>query len=79
MVHARLPDDGVLEVAVYHNREGDPAHESEWSLMVRSLRREKWLGVLARFKERRVDPQTVAALEDVFRESGIRLRDADEP
>ena len=74
LVHAGLPDDGVLEVAVYHNPEADPATESNWALMVRSLRKERWLGVIPRLRERELDPRTVATLEDVFAESGILLR-----
>jgi hypothetical protein len=74
MVHAGLPDGGVLEVAVYHNPEGDPATEDDWSLMVRSLRKEKWLGILPRFKEREIEAPTLAALRDVFGDAGIELR-----
>jgi hypothetical protein len=74
MVHAGLPDDGVLEVAVYHNPEADPATESDWALMVRSLRKAKWLGVILRLTERELDPGTLATLEDVFAEPGILLR-----
>ena len=43
MVHAPLPDDGVFEVAVYHNPEGGPTSESEWALLVRCVSKEKWL------------------------------------
>lgn len=64
----------MLEVAVYHNPEADPATESNWALMVRSLRKERWLGVIPRLRERELDPRTVATLEDVFAESGILLR-----
>lgn len=74
MVHAGLPDDGVLEVAVYHNPEADPATESDWALMMRSLRKEKWLGVIPRLTERELDPRTLATFEDVFAEAGILLR-----
>ena len=79
MVHAGTPEGGVLEIAVYHNPEGDPATEDDWSLMVRSLRKEKWLGVLSRFKEREIDGRTLVTLEDVFRDAGIPLRREDEP
>ena len=74
MVHAGGREDRVLEIAIYHNPEGEPATESDWSLMVRSLRKEKWLGVLPRFKEEEVDAEAQAALDDVFREAGIHLR-----
>ena len=80
MVHAALPDDGVFEVAIYHNPEGEAATESDWALMVRAVSKEKWLGFLPRVKERELDPNDVAKLEDVFRQSGLRLRrQADEP
>ena len=79
MVHAGLPDDGVLEIAVYHNPEADPATESDWALMVRSLRKGKWLGVVPRLTERELDPRTVATLQDVFAEPGIRLREEEQP
>jgi hypothetical protein len=76
MVHAPLPDDGVFEVAVYHNPEAGPATGSQWALLVRSVSKEKWLGVVPRVKERELDPNALATLEEVFRESEIRLRRA---
>jgi hypothetical protein len=79
MAHAPLPDDGVFEVAVYHNPEAGPAAGSQWALLVRSVSKEKWLGVLPRVRERELDANALATLEEVFRESGIRLRrEADE-
>ena len=74
LVHARVGDERVLEVVVYHNPEGDPGTHDEWALLVRSLRRGKWLGLLPRFTEVEVDGQELAALEDVFREGEIPLR-----
>lgn len=79
MVHAPLPDDGVFEVAIYHNPEVGPAKGSQWALLVGSVSKEKWLGVVPRVKERELDPRALATLEKVFREAGIRLRrEADE-
>ena len=46
--------------------------------MVRLLRKEKWLGVLPRFKGREVDAQTLATLDDVFGDAGIELRREEE-
>jgi hypothetical protein len=80
MVHAPLPEEGVFEVAVYHNPEGQPATESDWALLVRAVSKVKWLGVIPRVKERELDPKDVATLEDVFRQAGIRLqRQAEQP
>lgn len=72
--HGRRPDGSVLEVSVYHNPEQDPATEDDWALLVRLLRKEKVLGVLSRFREVEVDPEAIAALEDVFRAAGVGLR-----
>jgi hypothetical protein len=66
----------VLEISVYHNPEHDPETEDRWSLLVRLLRKERWLGVLARFTETEIDQQTLAALEDVFNQRGIALQGA---
>ena len=74
MVHAPLPDDGVFEVAVYHNPEAGAGTESDWALLVRAVSKEKWLGFLPRVRERELDPKVVERLEDVFRQSGIRLQ-----
>ena len=80
MLHAPLPDDGVFEVAVYHNPEGDPATEADWALLVRAVTKEKWLGVVPRVKDRELDPTAVATLEQVFRDAGIRIRrEVDDP
>lgn len=76
--HGRRQDGSVLEVSVYHNPEEDPAAEDDWALLVRLLRKEKLLGVLSRFAEVEVDPDAVAALQDVFREAGVELRRARE-
>ena len=45
--HAKRPDGSVLEVSVYHNPDEDPAAEDDWALMVRSLRKERKLGISA--------------------------------
>ena len=74
--HGRRPDGSVLEVSVYHNPEEDPAAEDDWALMVRLLRKERFLGVLSHFGEVEVDPEAIAALEDVFRSAGVELRRA---
>jgi hypothetical protein len=80
MVHAPLPEDGVFEVAVYHNPEGAAATASDWALLVRAVSKEKWLGVIPRVRERELDPNDTATLEDVFRQAGIRLqRQAEQP
>ena len=80
MVHAPLPEDGVFEVAVYHNPEGGAGTDSDWALLVRAVSKEKWLGVIPRVQERELDPNDVAKLEDVFRQAAIRLqRQPEEP
>ena len=50
MVHAPLPNDGVFEVAVYHNPERDSATVSDWALLVRSVSKYKWLGFVPRVR-----------------------------
>ena len=42
--------------------------------MLRSLRKERLLGFVPRFRETTVDDTSVAMLEDVFRQAGIALR-----
>ena len=74
--HGRRPDGSVLEVSVYHNPEEDPAAEDDWALMVRLLRKERFLGVLSHFGEVEVDPEAIAALEEVFRSAGVEPRRA---
>jgi hypothetical protein len=72
--HAKRPDGSVLEISIYHdNPDEDPAGEDDWALMVRSLRKERKLGI-SRFREAEIDADAVAALEDIFRETGIVLR-----
>jgi hypothetical protein len=71
--HARRPDGAVLEISIYHNPEDDPRTEDRWALMVRLLRKERRLGILTRFAEVEIDPQTLTALEEVFRRRGISL------
>jgi hypothetical protein len=72
--HARRSDGSVLEVSVYHNPEEDPGAEDEWALMLRTLRSQRLLGFVPRFRETEVDDEAIAALEDVFRRAGIQLR-----
>jgi hypothetical protein len=74
--HARKPDGAVLEISVYHNPEDDPQTEHRWALMLRLLRKERRLGFLARFTDVEIDPETLATLEDVFRQPGISLQRA---
>ena len=69
--HARRPDDTVLEISIYHDP--DEVGEDEWALMVRSLRKERKLGI-TRFRETEIDADAAAVVEDVFREAGIALR-----
>jgi hypothetical protein len=71
--HAKRPDGSILEISIYHNRDEDPAAEDAWALMVRSLRKERRLGV-ARSREAEVDADALTALEELFREIGIVLR-----
>jgi len=73
--HAKRPDGFVLEISIYHNPDEDPAAEDDWALMVRSLRKERKLGI-SRFRETELDADAVAALEDVFREAGIALTES---
>jgi hypothetical protein len=80
MVHAPLPEDGVFEIAVYHNPEGEAGGQSDWALLVRAVSKKKWLGVIPRVEERELDPKDVATLEDVFRQAEIDLqRQAEQP
>lgn len=71
--HAKRPDGSVLEISIYHNPEENPATEDDWTLMLRSLRKERKLGIM-RFRETDVDVDAISILEDVFRQAGIELR-----
>ena len=71
--HGKRSDESVLEISIYHNPEGDPATENDWALMLRSLHKERKLGI-TRFREIEVDADAVSMLEDVFRGAGIALR-----
>ena len=73
-VHGKGPDESVLEISIYHNPEEDPAAENDWMLMVRSLRKGRLLGIVPRLQEVEVDAAAVSALEGVFRQAGIDLR-----
>ena len=70
--HAKRPDGSVLEISIYHNPDEDPAAEDDWALMVRALRTRRKLGI-SHLRETEVDADAVAALEDLFRETGIVL------
>lgn len=71
--HARRRDESVLEISIYHNPEENTATEDDWTLMLRSLRKERKLGIM-RFRETEVDADAISMLEDVFRQAGIELR-----
>lgn len=71
--HARRRDESVLEISIYHNPEENTATEDDWTLMLRSLRKERKLGMM-RFRETEVDADAISMLEDVFRQAGIELR-----
>jgi hypothetical protein len=69
--HAAGAEGRVLEVSIYHDP--DEVATGEWALMVRSLQKERKLG-LTRFREVPADPGEVRALEQTFREAGVELR-----
>lgn len=71
--HAKRPDGSVLEISIYHNPDEDPAGENDWALMVRSLRKERRLGI-SRFRETELDADAVTDFESVFGDAGIALR-----
>jgi hypothetical protein len=75
--HGRGPDGSVLEISIYHNPDEDPDAEDEWTLMVRSLRKERTLLVVPRFRESEVAPDATSTLEDIFGRAGITLRQTD--
>ncbi len=76
--HAKRPDGSILEVSIYHNPDENPATEDAWALMLRSLQKERKLGI-ARFREIEIDADAVSALEDVFRKAGIALSGTQSP
>jgi hypothetical protein len=71
--HAKRPDGSVLEISVYHNPDEEPAAEDDWALMLRSLQKERKLGI-ARLRETEIDADAVSTLEGVFLQAGIALR-----
>ena len=71
--HAARPDGAVLEISVYHNPDEAPGGENDWALMVRSLAKERFLGLVPRFREQEVDSDAVGALDEVFSRAGIEL------
>ena len=72
--HGKRPDESVLEVSIYHNPDDDPDTENDWAIMLRSLHKERVLGIVPRFRESGVDDDAIATLEDLFRQSGIQLK-----
>jgi hypothetical protein len=70
--HAKRPDGSILEISIYHNPDEDPATEDDWALMLRSLQKERKLGI-TRFRETEIGDDAVSTLEDVFRQAGIAL------
>ena len=70
--HAKRPEGSILEISIYHNPEEDPATEDAWVLMLRSLHKERKLG-MARFREIEIDADAVSTLDDVFRQAEIAL------
>ena len=71
--HAKRPDETVLEISIYHNPDEKPDAENDWTLMVRSLRKERFLGIIPRFQETEVDSEAIATLDEVFNQAGIAL------
>jgi hypothetical protein len=71
--HAKRFDETVLEISIYHNPDDAPGAEGDWALMVRSLRKERLLGVIPRFQETEVDSEALATLDDVFEDARIVL------
>jgi hypothetical protein len=71
--HAKRPDETVLEISIYHNPDEAPAAEDDWALMVRSLRKERLLGIIPSFQETEVDSEVIATLDDVFEDARIVL------
>jgi hypothetical protein len=67
------PDETVLEISIYHNPGEAPGAEDDWALMVRSLRKERLLGIIPRFQETQVDSEAIATIDDVFEEARIVL------
>jgi hypothetical protein len=70
--HAKRLDGSILEISIYHNPDEDSAAEDAWALMLRSLHKERKLGI-PRLRETEIDPDAVATLEDVFLQAGIAL------
>jgi hypothetical protein len=71
--HAKRSDGSVLEISIYHNPDEDPAAEDSWALMLRSLAKERFLGILQRFRETEIDEAGILTLEDLFGQAGIEL------
>jgi hypothetical protein len=66
-------DETVLEISIYHNPDEVPGTENDWTLMVRSLSKERILGIVPRFRETEVDSDAIATLDNVFDQTGIVL------
>ncbi|HEX2433320.1 MAG TPA: hypothetical protein VHI55_05145 [Gaiellaceae bacterium] len=61
----------MLEI-IYHPDEV-PGAENDWALMVRSLSKERILGIVPSFREIEVDSDAIATLDNVFDQAGIVL------
>jgi hypothetical protein len=72
--HGRRDDGTVLEISIHHNPDEDPGAADDWALMLRTLRKERLLGLVPRFRETEVDAHAIATLEEIFREAGVALR-----
>jgi hypothetical protein len=70
--HAKRLDGSILEISIYHNPDQDPAAEDAWALMLRSLHKERKLGI-PRLRETEIDGDAVSTLQDVFLQAGIAL------
>jgi hypothetical protein len=73
-VHAARPDGSVFEVSIYHNPDEDPTRPDDWALMLRSLRKERALGLFSRFREVPVKAAETAALSELFEQISAPLR-----
>ena|SRR5690242_6460923 len=72
MARAWRSDGPMLEIAIYHDLEEES--DETWQLMVRSLEKGRWLGVVPRLRETEIDAQAIADLDGVFRQAGTPLQ-----
>jgi hypothetical protein len=73
-VHVARDGGAMFEISIYHNPDDDHAREDDWALMLRSLRKERALGMFNRFREVPVDDGQASALEAVFEKIDAPLR-----